>query len=504
MSAGENQFSLTRAASITAGAATEQIPISRLFLRCVLMNLRPNIGWVIVLAALLAGPRLRGAPSGATDLKPGIYLFLDDALIERSSDVVRRINRPVRNLPGPVVTGKEDKCVQPYLTVLRDSKTSKFRMWYNVSESRGRKSNIGYLESNDGVRWIRPHFVFDNLAQMDICASVIDEGEKFSDLARRFKYYGHRKGMWLAHSADGLDWKAGPNHAVLTNINDILHVAPDPARHRYIALAGFPSSKKDGYVGRTQNSDEGYRRCVGESFSADGIHWEPAHRIFAPDKQDEGITEFYSIGGVVSRGEMLIGLLKVLRDDLPCDKGGKVDGIGYTVLAWSNDGDHWQRDREPFFDRNDAPGSWDHAMAWMDCQLAVGDETYIYYGGYARGHKVERNSERQIGLVRLKRDRYVAREAGAAPGFLQTRVVKMEGNTLALNMDAGKGSVRAQVEDEGGKPIRGFTFADCQPITGDSLNAAAHWKKPLSLLRGKKVRLEFSLVEARLFALEVK
>jgi len=469
-----------------------------------LMNLRPNLGWVIVLAALLPDPPLRGAQSDPTDLKPGIYLFLDDVLVERSSNVVRRINRPVRDLPGPVVTGKEDKCVQPYLTVLRDSQTRKFRMWYNVSESRHRKTNIGYLESDDGIRWIRPYFVFDNLTRMDICASVLDEGEHFSAQAWRYKYYGYRKGMWLAHSPDGLDWKAGPDHAVLSNINDILHVAPDPARHRYIALAGFPSSKEDCYVGHTQNSGEGYRRCVGESSSADGIHWAPAHRIFAPDKQDEGITEFYSIGGVMSRGELLIGLLKVLRDDLPCDKGGKVDGIGYTVLAWSRDGDHWQRDREPFFNRNGAPGSWDHAMAWMDCQLAVGEEVYIYYGGYARGHKVERNSERQIGLVRLKRDRYVAREAGTAPGFLQTRLVTMGGNTLALNVDAGKGSVRAQAEDERGKPIQGFTFADCQPIRDDSLNAAIRWKMPLAKLQGKKVRLDFALVEARLFALEVK
>lgn len=37
-------------------------------------------------------------------------------------------------------------------------------------------------------------------------------------------------------------------------------------------------------------------------------------------------------------------------------------------------------------------------MTWADCQLVVGDEMFIYYGGYARGHKVERFTERQIGL----------------------------------------------------------------------------------------------------------
>ena len=125
--------------------------------------------------------------------------------------------------------------------------------------------------------------------------------------------------------------------------------------------------------------------------------WDPLHRIVVADSEDEGITEFYGIGGVIARGPLLLGMLKVLRDDLPHEPGGEIRGIGYTALAWTWDGRRWERDRLPFLDRNPEPGSWDCAMTWIDSQLIVGDQIYLYYGGYARGHKVNRHQERQIG-----------------------------------------------------------------------------------------------------------
>lgn len=285
---------------------------------------------------------------------------------------------------------------------------------------------------------------------------------------------------------------------MLTGTSDISSLARDPIRNRYLAVFGMPSTKEDGYQGRTPNAPEGYRRCVGQSVSPDGVKWEPPRRIIKPDAQDEGITEFYSIGGVVARGGLLIGLLKVLRDDLPCDPDGPKQGIGHTVLAWTRDGESWQRDRQPFFDRNLTPGSWDHAMAWGDCQLLVGDELYLYYGGYARGHKVERETERQIGLLRLPRDRYVGRVAGAEEGTLRTPLVKLDGDTMTLNVDAPKGVVRVQVLGADGRALSGFALADCEPVSADAVAAPLRWKRPLSALLGQTVRLEFTVQNGRL------
>jgi hypothetical protein len=435
-------------------------------------------------------------------LDPGPQLLLDNFLVEYSSNITRRIHSPKRDLAHPVVTGKEDKNFQPYITVVRDSDTGRFRMWYDVPVDAS-QSHLAHIESKDGIHFLRPHRVLEDPAKIAFGASVLDEGPGFSDPSWRYKFVWYHGGLMLARSADGLSWTADPTRPVITGINDISHLARDRARKRYIAVFGFPSSPEDGYKGKTQNAAEGYRRCVGQSTSTNCTNWTTPRRIFAPDARDEGITEFYSIGGVVTCGPMLIGLLKVLRDDLPCDPGGEVDGLGYTVLAWSHDGEHWERDREPFFDRNHEPGTWDHAMAWCDYQLPVGDEVYIYYGGYARGHKVERFTERQIGLVRMKRDRYVAREA-ERDGVIGTRLLTLNGTALSLNIDASQGEARVQILDEAGKPIRGFGFADCSPIKVDSLDGPITWKRSLTELQGKPVRVEFYLRKARLFAFELK
>src|SRR4030095_9313923 len=110
----------------------------------------------------------------------GPQLLLDNFLIEYSSNVTRRVHSPKRNLNHPFVTGKEDKNFQPYVTVLRDSHTGKFRMWYDTPVD-GSQSHLGYIESDDGIVFIRPHRVLDDPGKIAFGASVLDEGPQFPD-----------------------------------------------------------------------------------------------------------------------------------------------------------------------------------------------------------------------------------------------------------------------------------------------------------------------------------
>jgi hypothetical protein len=202
------------------------------------------------------------------------------------------------------------------------------------------------------------------------------------------------------------------------------------------------------------------------------------------------------------RGGLHIGLVRVLRDDLPCDPDGPKDGIGYTVLATSRDGVTWHRYREPFLDRNLEAGSWDHAMTWMSDAVPVGDEVYFYYGGYARGHKIESKTERQLGLARMKRDRYVALVAGLEPGTLVTKPFLVPGDRMTINTDASRGEVRIRLLDENGQPLMALGESLSKPITGDALAAEVTWRKPLAELRGRAVRLECTARAAALFGFE--
>jgi len=200
---------------------------------------------------------------------------------------------------------------------------------------------------------------------------------------------------------------------------------------------------------------------------------------------------------------LTIGLVRVLRDDLPCDPGGPKDGIGYAVLTTSRDGVHWQRFREPFLDRNPERGSWDHAMTWISGTLPVGDEVWFYYGGYARGHKVAPDRERQIGLARMKKDRYVGLAADREQGTLRTKPFLVPGDRLTVNVRAPRGEVRVRLLDETGKPLAALGDADAKPITGDVLAAEVRWPRSLGELRGKPICLEFRVRQGRLFGLEL-
>jgi hypothetical protein len=305
--------------------------------------------------------------------------------------------------------------------------------------------------------------------------------------------------LMIATSPDGLDWKALTDTSVLKHNHDITSLHWDPIRNQYLAIVSVWHKRED--WGDNQ-------RIPHQSVSQDLIHWEKPWPIIVPKigvPIEQGEMQFYAMSGVIPRNDLLIGLVKVLRDDLNAtpgktgkemgDMNRKAAGLGYTVLAWSRDGRTWQRDHEPFLDRNHVPGTWDHAMAWGDEQIIVGNETYIYYGGYARGHKVARFDERQIGLARMPRDRYVAREADLNLGTLMTRPVILNANSMTVNANV-VGEMRIHLLDKEGKPLTNFGWVE---IKGDGVDLPVLWKGDLGSLSRKPVRLEFQLQDAQLF-----
>jgi hypothetical protein len=437
---------------------------------------------------------------GPIRLRCGPHLFVDDFLIASSANVTRRVNRPERDpkIPNPIITGKEDRNFQPFLTVLRDPQTRRFRVWYGASkESKDMSSShIGYMESEDGIHWIRPMRVLEDPAPIQFGDSVIDEGPDFPDPAQRYKLgWWKDGGLKVAVSPDGLKWTPLAPHPVLRHNHDITNIFRDALRNRYVATLS---------VFKPGPTWKGKRRVTLQSVSADLLRWEKPWYVLTPvDGEDEGQTQFYAMNGHIIRGDLWIGLVKVLRDELRASGSPPGSfGIGYTTLAWTRDGEHWVRDREPFFEPDPREGAWDHAHAWMDYQLPVGDEVYIYYGGYKNGHKMNRFEERQIGLVRIPRDRYVSREAGDAQGTLRTPLVTLEAARMTVNAKV-EGELRVRVLDEAGKPLAGLDFADCVPIRGDSTAHRVGWGKAASPPSDRPVHLEFLLQKAQLYGFDL-
>jgi len=306
--------------------------------------------------------------------------------------------------------------------------------------------------------------------------------------------------MRLLASADGLEWRPLVEGVVLVHNHDITGIDWDPIRKLYVATVSIYTSGANW---------SGNRRTTMISFSKDLVHWEKSWFVLtASDALDEGQTQFYAMDGYLTRGSLRIGMAKILRDDLRAtDTQPGSFGRAHTSLAWSRDGRTWVRDRARFFEPDDDPQSWDHAHAWIDEQLVVDDFVYLYYGGYKQGHKMNRFEERQIGLVRMPLDRYVARRAGGSrPGRLTTVPIRLDGSspTLQLNADAAAGRIRVQIRDaHSGDVLPAMSFADCMPITSGGLRQAVQWQDArLADLAGKTVRIEFEMTDADLFAFE--
>ncbi len=436
-------------------------------------------------------------------LNPGPHLFVDEFLVESSYNVVRRVNPPVRNpaIANPIVTGREDQNFQPYLSVFRDDETGRFRIWYGArtEDSNPVRSRLAYMESSDGIHWQRPHRILPFPAPIQFGVSVIDEGAQFKNSEQRFKYGWYMDGgLKIATSPNGLDWKILTTNVVIKHNHDINGIFHDTLRNRYVATLSFYLPDKNW---------SGLRRITKQSESADLLHWSEPWRVLTPDERDEGETQFYAMDGFLIRGDLTIGMVKVLRDDLKADAPPDPPdayGTGYTSLAWTRDGKTWTRDREKFLDRNSDNNALDHSHAWIDEQLLVGTNVYLYYAGYKRGHKVNRFEERQIGLITMPRDRYVAREAAAEPGFLRTPLLSLCGKKLSANADASHGELKVQICDANNKPIKGFAAKDFRAVTTDAVNVPLRWKRSLSELNGKPVRLEFLMKNTRLFSFDLE
>lgn len=488
--------------------------IRRDFLR---MSLTGAGGAVMSQRLARGGPGAQSESSDRSGLEigPGPHLLLDEALIAQTEGLTRVVHRPER-LDQPVLDSARFGTTQPYLSVIADPAPDRprFRIWYN------RGPAIWHAESDDGFAWRDPHVAWD--LSRGYCASVIDDRDHGTDRQRRFKlanWQSTRKlddsprddgGMYLGASPDGLNWSALPGNPALPTwpvgwqrvvrhgVGDTVDLFYDPIHQQYGAAVKVHALPEDGYA-PAPKSGRIFRRLVGMSTSRDFVHWERPWRIFTPDDRDEGLLEFYGMAGVHARGPLLIGFVRVLRDDLPCDAGGPADGIGYSVLATSRDGIHWRRDREPFLDRNPERGSWDHAMSWIGGVLPLGNEFVVYYGGYARGHKIAPERERQIGLARLPLDRYVSRAANAKGGALLTVPLVLAGERLRLNVQAHGGTIHVRLRDEAGRPWPGFHWSDAAPVAGDHHDAEVCWRDGAALPKGATARLEFRLTSAELF-----
>ena len=488
-------------------------------------RLERRVAAIVMLAIVMIGTNTRAdAPAVAPiALRAGRHLFIDDYLVAESTGLKVTLHHPEK-MAQPIVSGlgSEDRCGQPYATVAYNESSGRFRLWYNSRADDG-TIQVSHMESQDGIRWIRPRRVLTELRGYG--ASIIDDGARESDVARRYKFIFYenlervrynlskKSGLCVAFSPDGLDWTRHDGNPVMRDLwefspendpkgigdprfkqspADITDVVYDPIRQRYVVCCKSWTQPATEFGPVSRSYDSG-RRLVSQTTSVDFVHWVPLQRIFVPDEKDEGELEFYGCRPVV-RGNQLVGFVRILRDDVGA-------GVGYTAMATCNDGERWTRVRSAWLDRNaEDVEAFDHAVAWVSDCVTAGEREYIYFGAYSGGHKT--HSDRTLGLATLRRDGFVSRDAGPGGGRLLTRTLTINGELLTVNANV-RGELKVRVLDERGQPLPGFDLTDMQPLKGDAVAHRVRWQGSEASLQGRPVRLEFHLQDADLYAFEL-
>ena len=473
--------------------------------------------------------------SGAADdgqvrlLKDAPQLFVDLDHVESMDNVRQAFHSAQKHPDNPVI-----RKVKPWEddrgtwgSVIYDEEDKLFKAWYGGKSGRQKEFRPGslsdchvlcYATSPDGVRWDRPALGLyevmgtrqNNVVVSDDHHNGLGHWESTlkdpleTDPRRRYKaigwasydWDGPLSGIYTMTSPDGLHWTHTPEPVFhfhprkgtndLGPVGDAQSLMIDTLRRRYVACLRSSPHRA-------------------QSFSDDFVQWTPPRIHLRAGKGEDANTIYNHMGFVY--GDRYLGVLTYFARD-------PKNSLLTLRLLTSRDGETWQRPDtgKPLVDVGGI-GEWDRFMIMLTGAppVRVGDKLHIYYRGMAARHKPYEGKDEPfhqgggIGLATLRLDGFASLDASYDGGQVTTRPLRCRGSQLRVNAKADSGKLFAEVLDEAGKSIPGFTRADCQPLQADRTDHPMTWKERTSLaaLNDRPIRLRFHLENVRLYSYRV-
>ncbi|MAD79900.1 MAG: hypothetical protein CMJ50_03520 [Planctomycetaceae bacterium] len=477
------------------------------------------------------------APAGQIDIGSRRELMVDKYLIASMTGASLRLHHPVRREIALVHDAAWEGNAGGYHTVFYDrdyKEGGRYRMYYHAwhipsDGNQGHPLVIAYAESKDGIHWIKPELGLvehDGSSENNIILATIN-GEACHDLSvfkdtnpkaakdEQYKAVGLGRnpgGLYAFKSSDGIHWSLyNQGQPVMTG---------HPFDTQNTAFWDPNIGKYRAYV---RDFDEG-RRDIMMATSDDFVHWterkwlqypgapkeqlytnqiKPYHRAshllfgFPARYVDRGWTD-------ATRALPSLDLRKQRAKTSPRYGTAVTDALFMT----SRDGLKFRR--------------WDEA--WIRPSLRT-RHNWAYGDNYVAWHVVETDSPeddspRELSIYatesyftgatsRLRRysiriDGFASVFAPLDGGELITKPLLFNGDTLNLNFStSAAGSIRVEIQNLNGEPIKGHALADCAEIFGDAIDYPVRWQSGTNIrpLAEEPVRLRFVLRDADLYAL---
>lgn len=467
---------------------------------------------IVTLVSLLAAAGAV-ASEGVIQLGSRLEPLVDDYLIDTISSARLTLHPPIAREVAVVHDAPWEGNTCAYHTVFQDGDL--FRMYYRGSDS-GRAGGevVCYAESDDGIHWRKPElglFEFDGSKENNIVWTGIgshdfapckDANPDCSPEAP-YKAIGRGKGgLYAFRSPDGILWSLMSQQPVITKgAFDSQNLAFwDAARGRYVEFhRGFRDRVRD------------IMTCT----SADFLHWtEPAWLEYPGSPAEHLYTN--QITAYDRAPHVFLGFPKRFvptRKPPNQQRTGVSDGLFMTSrdgLSFKRWGEAWIRpglQKERWVCRN-------NMTAWGILETAPAipgtpNELSVY----------STENYYQQGAVRLRRftlriDGFVSVQAPLAGGEFVTKPLAFGPSggppagagrvALVINYStSAAGSVRCEILDAAGKPLPGYSLAECDEIFGDELARPVSWQGSTDLgrLAAKPIRLRFGIKDADLYSI---
>ena len=464
-------------------------------------------------------------PPEVIDVSVGRQLFVDDYLIE-STTFVRQYHQP-RRYPGNPVLSPETAMERgfdghtamaaPFSDgVWYDGTDGKWKMWYHA----GWFDGTAYAESEDGIHWNRVPCGIGTDADVnrcipvrpgvmrDGCAVVLNRYYKEEYPYKMFLYVRPGGGeIWK--SADGKQWERVASTGPIGDRSTMFY---NPFRRKWVY--SMRTDFGPGQPIRARSYAEADTLEEGAPLTHP-VYWVRADRYDPVLAEVGDVPTLYNLDAVAYES-VLLGAFTIFcgpENDV-CDRTG-IPKHTELHLAYSRDGFHWYRPKERTAFLRPAygdPDSWERGYLHSNNALCVinGDELWFYYTAF-RGDESKVNrpphedgmyDNASTGLAILRRDGFASMNASRYRAVLTTRPLSAGGEYLFVNGDFHKGSLRAAVLDESGKPIPGYTEADCVPMETDSTCCRLTWNGHATLdgRNGRSFRLRFEGTNGSLYA----
>jgi len=434
-------------------------------------------------------------------------LFVDRSLIERADGVELRLSKPERREVVLVTDRPWEGPQSAYFSVLRDGE--RILLYYRgfCRTDLGEDQVTCVAESRDGITFTRPTVgLYDFAGSRE--NNIVHRGVESHNFApfldanpaappsERFKALGGVDGKLFAFvSEDGYRWRKLTDRPVLTEgAFDSLNVAFWDSKARLYRCYSRAWTG-GGYAGY---------RAIQSCTSRDFRSWtKPILNRYPAGVPDE---HFYTNATTPCPDApgLLLSFPKRFVPERKRWQDYPEPGVSDAVFMTSRDGVHWDRTfREAWLRPGRDPKNWTQRsnMPATGVIQTAPDEWSLYvterYGW--PDHRVRRVTVRRQGLASV--------HAGAAGGEFVTPVLRLEGEALVVNYaTSAAGSLQVEVQDEGGKPLPGYSLVEMAPLFGDEIARAVRWKSraDVSGARGRPVRLRFRLRDADLYAVSVQ